>query len=247
MLTTDEEIGGFDGVNFLLNKKGYRCKVAFVPDGGDNWQVCTDEKAISHIAIKAKGKSAHGSRPWQGVNANEELIEVFKTIQTRFFDKWGKPTNDDNWKPTLNMGKFKGGEATNSVSDYAVMHLDIRFPASIKRSEIIEIIKESTDENSNIEWEEKIRGESMHTDKANPYLKKWVSILKNSREVDFNEENGFSRGHAASDGRFFSALDIPVVMSKPTCSAPHIDNEWINIQSLNKFRNLLKKWILKSL
>ena len=52
------------------------------------------------------------------------------------------------------------------------------------------------------------------------------------------------KDHGASDGRFFSAKNIPVVMFKPICSQPHIDNEWIELKSLEKFYQILKGFLI---
>ena len=46
MLTGDEEIGGFNSVKYLLDKEGYSCKLAIIPDGGF---------AVDVVVSKAKG------------------------------------------------------------------------------------------------------------------------------------------------------------------------------------------------
>lgn len=35
MLSTDEEVGGLHGINYLVNTIGFRARVALIPDGGD--------------------------------------------------------------------------------------------------------------------------------------------------------------------------------------------------------------------
>lgn len=84
MLTTDEEIGGLNGVGYLLRTKKYSCKVAFVPDGGNNFKIITSEKGVIHFKLTAKGKSAHGSRPWIGENAIDKLIKAYQKLRKEF-------------------------------------------------------------------------------------------------------------------------------------------------------------------
>ena len=36
MITTDEEVGGFEGAKFLVEKVKFSPKALIVPDGGDN-------------------------------------------------------------------------------------------------------------------------------------------------------------------------------------------------------------------
>src|SRR5262249_3930331 len=72
MLTSDEEIGGMQGVKRLL-EAGYSSKVAFLPDGGFNWNFEEEAKGVLQIKIAARGKSSHSSRPWLGENAIDSL------------------------------------------------------------------------------------------------------------------------------------------------------------------------------
>jgi succinyl-diaminopimelate desuccinylase len=65
MITSDEEIGGFFGTKKLI-EKGFKSKVVFLPDGGSNWKIEKKAKGAWHLKLEFFGKSAHGSRPWQG-------------------------------------------------------------------------------------------------------------------------------------------------------------------------------------
>ena len=69
MFTTDEELGGENGVGELL-KHGWSAGLAVIPDGGENWQVESAAKGPLRAEIVClAGRSAHGSRPWEGENA----------------------------------------------------------------------------------------------------------------------------------------------------------------------------------
>ena len=52
MITTDEEIGGMNGVHRLL-EAGYRCDVALLPDGRFNWNLEKEAKGVLQIQRKA--------------------------------------------------------------------------------------------------------------------------------------------------------------------------------------------------
>ena len=52
-----------------------------------------------------------------------------------------------------------------------------------------------------------------------------------------------AREHGASDGRFFSAKGIPVVMFKPECSEAHIKNEWVSLKGLERFYRILARFL----
>ncbi len=240
MLTTDEEIGGFDGVNYLLNQQNYSCEVAFVPDQGTHWQICTDEKAVWHIKVTAQGRSAHGSRPWLGDNAVNKCWKTYMDIRDKFRERWGRLSAEDRWKPTINLGSLHGGDAANKVPDYAEMLLDIRFPASVKQEEIAKIIKECS-EFRGTQVEFKIQSPASHTDLDNLYVKLWKDIVENK----YKKITEYYQSDGGSDGRFFSYKGIPVVMTSPNMSAVHIDDEWIDLDDLEIFKNATRDWLLE--
>jgi len=83
MITSDEEIGGHNGVKALLDK-GYRSKVCFLPDGGREWQFERGAKGAWHLLVESYGKSSHGSRPWQAKNALSQLIDFLNILKKEF-------------------------------------------------------------------------------------------------------------------------------------------------------------------
>ncbi|HSX32698.1 MAG TPA: M20/M25/M40 family metallo-hydrolase, partial [Candidatus Saccharimonadales bacterium] len=92
MITTDEEVGGFDGAQ-LLAQEGYVPKVMILPDGGANWNIERFCKGIWFTTFTATGKSAHGSRPWEGDNAITKLMDALREIQALFSAKPSETTS----------------------------------------------------------------------------------------------------------------------------------------------------------
>lgn len=232
LFTTDEEYGGFNGMGNFISKD-YSADISFIPDGGNKWSICTDEKGVFHVVIKAKGKGAHGSKPWTGENAILKLMSVYKNIQKEFEREWGLPTNKDNWKPTCNLGSLNGGDAANKVPNEAEMKLDIRYPSPIKESDIEKIIISSLEKG--VTYDVLSTGLPLSTDVNNPYIKKWVKVI--------NKKVVFEKAHGASDGRFLSEKNILVLLTKPVSSDPHIDNEWIDLIDLEKFKEKVIEWL----
>jgi succinyl-diaminopimelate desuccinylase len=133
-LTTDEEVGGENGVGYLLQKQKFSGKFAFVPDSaGDVGQIITDQKGVLHLKAWEFGVEAHGSRPHLGENAIEKLMKKLRKLKRKF-----PKSNPARWAKTLNIGKIRGGEQTNQVPGFAEAFLDIRF---INNAEKIKIDK----------------------------------------------------------------------------------------------------------
>lgn len=235
VLTTDEEIGGENGVKYLLEKESLSCDCAIVPDGGENFILILAEKGVLHIKVEAKGIAAHGSRPWLGDNAINKLIRIYENI-CRSFPKLTAP---DYWQPTVNLGVLKGGDATNKVPNYAFMQLDFRFPDIEDEKAIINYINKEVAREKDTKYEITSRGFPLINDSKNPFFQKIINCAKKEGiNLDLKKE------HGASDGRFFSERKIPVIMFKPVCGGSHIDNEWIDFKSLEKFYQLLKTFLL---
>lgn len=231
MLTSDEEIGGFNGTKYLLEDKKYRSKCVFVPDGGEDFKIILAEKGVVHMCIRAKGKTAHGSRPWLGENAIVKLFDVYKTISKEF----PLPKDKDNWGKTVNIGKIIGGDAVNKVPDFAEMYLDIRYTEQTSSKSVVKKVKDICKKVSNVNAVLKIQGSCLFTPKGDKYVQRLEEVMKEVLRRDIK----FGKGHGASDGRFFSERKIPVLMTKCKCSEPHIKNEWVNIKSLYKLQEII--------
>lgn len=231
LFTTDEETGGFDGVANVIDQ-GLKADIIFVPDGGKNWNVCTDEKGVFHIKFNSKGSSAHGSRLWEGDNALEKLLQVYSKLKSEFNEKWGEPTKEDNWKPTINLGSIKGGNTANQVPNEATMLIDIRYPSPVTQSDLEKIVRESIV--SEVTWEAISTGAPLSINIENKYLQKWLKIV---------ERKKFEKEHGASDARFFAAKGMDCIITNPRASKPHIDKEWIDLEDLVLFKDKLKEWL----
>ncbi|MDD4382123.1 MAG: M20/M25/M40 family metallo-hydrolase [Candidatus Dojkabacteria bacterium] len=228
LFTTDEEIGGFNGVKYILDNDIVSADIVFIPDGGNNWSICTDEKGVFQIRLTATGVSAHGSKVWEGDNAILKLIKVYNNISKRF----DKVTEKDNWKPTVNLGALNGGDAANKVPDIATMLLDMRYPTPYTQKDLEKIVNESLVKE--VTYEAISTGSPLHIDIGNKYLKKWIKIVDNPE---------FEKASGASDGRFFAGKGIPVLITKPISSDPHINNEWVDLDDLDIFKKKIKEWL----
>lgn len=235
MLNFDEEVGGFDGAKYLINNQGYSCDCVIVPDGGDNFELVLAEKGVLHVKLTALGKAAHGSQPWVGDNALEKLIAIFTEIKSKL-----KPTTLKNrWLPTVNLGKISGGDAPNKVPAQAEMLLDFRYPKKEHKEKILGLIKQALKKQKRVSLQILSEGAPVDNSPKNKYVQKMLKVAKLNKI-----KMKIAKCHGASDGRFFSEKGMPVIMFKPVCSPAHVDNEWLDLKSLDKFFELLKSFLL---
>jgi succinyl-diaminopimelate desuccinylase len=242
MLTTDEEVGGFDGTGYLVKEQGYTSEIVFLPDGYEgNWSICTDEKGIWWIEIEAEGKEAHGSRPWMGENAIEKLMNCVLELKASYEEEWGIPTESDDWKPSFNIGLIEGGHAANSVPTYAKVKIDMRFPDYVDQMRVMSLIKSVTEKHA-VKFQKLISAEPTHISDDNKYLINWKEVFRG----EFGKNTSTYRTHGASDGRFFAEIGVPVLSVKPDCSPPHVEDEWVHIGQLEKYKDMIVSWVSNS-
>lgn len=238
MITSDEELAGYNGAKYLMEDVGYRSKFFLTGEGlKEHFTIHTESKGIIGMKILSHGIAAHGARTWQGENAVEKLFGVYTEIKKIF------PHKRENleWYSTINLAKLHGGEAINSVPYYAEAILDIRFTKEWNTGdEIIEKIKDIIGKSNRVEIQVNFHEPYIYTDTKNHYVKVLGKILKKHvPEVT----HVYSQVHASNDARFASMLGIPVVEFGPVGNHNHNKNEYIEIPSLYAFYDMMKELV----
>ena len=172
--TADEEIGGLSGARWLAEKSFFGGEVAIIGDGGGSTpgfvNVSVGNKARIGTSLIAKGKTAHGSRPYLGDNAIDKLLAVIPHVRkigeyrlelppelapiikssvelmlrnnslTEAQRLGVKSLYDYPTGPSLNI--LKGGVKGNVVPDYAEAYFDIRLTPGCDPRKVKERIEE---------------------------------------------------------------------------------------------------------
>lgn len=237
MLTSDEEIGGMNGVKCLL-EEGYSSPVALLPDGGFDWNFEEAAKGVLHVKVISHGNSAHSSRPWNGENAIHKLMSVLHAINTYFEQE--KPKNGAYY-PTANLGFIQGGKGVNQVPDYAEAKIDIRYPPSMTAKHIYESLQEIIKTYQNVLVEKMIEASPNKVDLNHMFFQKFRELAKDMHGIQV----GTTLSHGSSDARFFGERNIPVLVIAPKGGDIHGDNEWVDLDDLTRFYEVMKQWIIE--
>lgn len=230
--TFDEETGGIEGTRHLLEQYGLRPRTCFLPDGGDNFQIEAAEKGVFQFRLKTKGKSAHGSRPWLGENALDAFFDIYRDLRKQF------PTvGPEPWGPTLNLGKLAGGSAANQVPDAAEALLDVRFTENSSLDEIRALVLSVVAGRGEVE--PVVAGDLFHLDMKSP-SGRWI---QQAARDQLGRELTIYRSEGASDARFFTRYQVPVVIAKPLCGGHHSAHEWIDLESLEPYYRMMLQFV----
>lgn len=227
MLTTDEEIGGEDGIGYLAKKWKPKMAIALEPT---EQRITTKEKGVLWLKITTKGKPTHGSSPWLGDNAIDKLIQKYEQIK-KMFPKPKKGT----WRITMNLGMIKGGEAYNKVPDKAELGLDIRYTEKEDVNELLKKIQKI----KGIQIEIMQKQPMLNNDEKNSYIRKLkqVSQTATKQKMKFKKESG------ASDVRFFATKNVPAIDFGISGENIHGKNEWVSIKSIENIYQILKAFV----
>jgi succinyl-diaminopimelate desuccinylase len=226
VITADEEIGGANGAHQALEKT--KAEFCIALDGGSLKKIVIKEKGIIKLKLVARGKTAHGARPWLGENAIENLINDFQVLKKNF-----ELSAPDHWHRTLNFSQIQAGKASNQVPDYAEALFDIRYTENDDMEAIFKKIQEEVKGQLIVE-----RKEPLFEGGDSPYLDLLLEISEDS-EVGFE--------HGASDARFLSAHGIKgIVWGADGDMSQHSADEYVNIDSVYKLYDLLDAFINRS-
>ena len=228
IITTDEEVGGFDGGKYVADTLKLNPKCLIVPDGGDNLTFVNKAKGVCQLVVTVKGAPAHASRPWMGKNALDSVI----IIGNELLKIYGKNCLMENWNTTMNIGQIQGGVSVNQVCPEAVMKLDFRYPETDSIKNITETVtKIAKKVTENVEVTPASTGLPTFTDEDNVIVQKFLQTM----EKAYGKKIVVTHTYGASDARHFAKFNSPVLMMKPMGGEIHSENEWISISSSLKF------------
>lgn len=237
MLTSDEEIGGFNGVKFLRDK-GFNAQIVFLPDGGKDWDIENAAKGVWHFTATVKGKSAHGSRPWEGREPFTKLFAFLNELKRHFPQE---PCRDPkHYHNTINIGKIIGGEATNQVASSATAFIDIRHIPEFSKKKLFNTINKIAKKFPGVKIETIVYGNAYKIDTSREEIKLWKQVLRK----EFNIKAGITFSHGSSDARFFDMKKSTVLITRPKGGGLHSEEEWISKKALQNFYEALKKWVM---
>jgi len=239
LLNSDEESGSMESSQILSDyARGATAALVF-EHGRGGGGVITRRKGVCVLELEAFGRAAHaGNAHKLGRNAilaiSRALLEIAELTD------YGAGT-------TLSVGKIRGGTTTNTVPDYAVASIDLRFTQKAGYQAVLAAI----DEICKREWEEGIRLSciervgfpAMIEDQRSRKLAK--SFVDAAGRVNIARTILKEVAGGGSDASRFSDMGIPSIDGLgPFGGDPHTDQEHIELASIPDCILALVSWML---
>jgi succinyl-diaminopimelate desuccinylase len=236
-LLSDEELGGMDGTHYQITQ-GVRANFIISGECGSNFRIVHESKARLVIKLKASGKSSHSAYPWKGDNA---ILRIMQTLQN-ILEYFPYPQREE-YRTTVNVThvdtkNYEASEtAYNTTPAYCEALLDVRYVPKDKDT-IIDRLKTLLPKNVTMEI---LHNTAPHqTDNNHPYIK----LLQKISEGVLHEKIALIQQHGTSDIRHFAEVNCDGVEFGPIGEGQHQDNEWVDIQSLGDYYQILKDFLL---
>lgn len=235
LFSEDEEIGSAHGakkMTELLDEKGCLPDVVFAPDGGPDFAYVEKEKGMISFDVTVRGQAAHGSRPFLGVNAIEQMTALYAAFQARF----PNPKSEEDWIPSLVMSQINGGAAHNQIPDRCQASFDLRFTETTTANEIVAGLEE-IGQAFQAAFSFREIGVATYYPKERPLAQRYINLLRqvSGKEPPILHTNG------ASNARFYvmQKPDIQILISNPTVVGAHANTECLDARSLPAYYQLI--------
>lgn len=219
LLTGDEEIGGKNGMGYLLASslvQNYKYAITGEPTG---LSVATEEKGVMWVDAIYEGKSSHAAKPWEGVNPLFKLNNLLTYLKDNYsFAK-------EEWKTSVTPTLIKSENGQNQIAETLKLGIDCRYIPGDDPQLILNNLRHLCD-----------KLEILHLDpplfeKPSIYTKKLVSLTGEAS----------SKMHWATDARYFDTT--PAIIYGPKGEGMHSSSEYVDIPSLETMYNILSQLI----
>lgn len=241
ILSTDEEKGSKSTHAFMNAHAELKSKIVLDNDvGGDILRIVSKCKNPVFVKIIAEGQAAHGSTPWDGVDANERLMTVLGNIRKLYpYYSKGGVVPQDKWIDTVHVATINGGQVSNVISNHAEALLDFR----LTENSSVDNLKKNLGKCLIEGVIYKIASESTPVvmDENNPYILDY----KHFAEQIIGQELEFEHIGGATDSRSFAVRGSIVIMHSGTGEGMHAEGEYVETASVEQIANIQMKFLEK--
>ena len=236
----------FKGIKKLLTEYMFKPDLAICPEP-TNLEIVNGCRGVIEIEFDVIGKSAHAGRPQLGVNAIETAVKTIRRLKTILREN----DQPELQSTTVNLSTLQGGKRQqiisqgNVVPDIAKVLLDIR-PADTSLS------AKSIFNELNIlakKYGVKIENQKVNLEYL-PYFVTRKNLSKAETAIKKTEGYVKYRNDLGQGGFYESALvskawNCPAINFGPAEEGTaHMENEYAEIRSLEKAKDIYKEIIL---
>jgi len=230
-LVTDEEIGGFNGTKYQIDK-GVRTNFVIAGETTE-LNIVNKSKGVLWLKISALGVTAHSAYPWKGKNAVWKMKKFLSLLEKKF-----PIPKKQKWITTVNLSNIKTNNLTfNKIPDNCEVWLDVRYIPEQEKT-ILREIKKLLPPEFKVQVIEK--EPPLFVAENNQYIKKLQEITTQT----LKKRTILYGSQGSSDARHYTRVNCNGIEFGPIGKGIGSDNEWVDIPSLKTYTNILIKFLL---
>lgn len=239
LLSSDEEKGSFGLETFLKDNPALRAKIVFDVDvAGSINKIVARCKSPVFVKLTSEGKEAHGSTPWEGIDANEQLMQTWQNIRG-FYPYYSKkmPKPADTWVDTVHFAKIEGGAVANVIANHAEALLDFRLTEKSTLAGLEENLRKAAVEG--VDWRIISAGRAVVMDENNPHIRAYKQLAEEylGQPLEFEYIGG------ATDSRAFAERGSVVIMHSGSGDGMHAAGEYVVWQSVEQLAEIQRRFL----
>ncbi len=239
VLSTDEEKGSKSTESFLEAYPEIKAKIVLDNDvGGDITKIVSKCKNPVFVKLIAEGKEAHGSTPWEGIDANELLMQAWQNIRQIYpYFSSELPQPQDKWIDTVHFAKIEGGQVSNIISNYAEALLDFRLTETSSVANLEKNLQRCMPRGVSYKIVSASTPVVMAEDNLDILNYKQFAEKILGRPIEFEHIGG------ATDSRAFAVKGSTVIMHSGTGDGMHASSEYVEIESVKQIADIQIKFL----
>ena len=262
--TADEESGGFAGMAWLAEQghlSALRTDYVIIPEPFGPDRICVGHRGVYWFDLVTTGRTAHGSMPFLGVNAIDQMTVVLEAIRERLVpDLFQRRTAlpvvpEPARRATLNLNAIAGGQTgpaaqTPCVPDRCVATFDRRFLSEERfetvKAEVEQVLADVTAEHPGLRCE---LGDRMV---VHPVRTPDDAPLVEALSAAVETVTGSPAARVASPGTYdhkhvarLAGIEQCVAYGPGTLEQAHQPDEWCGVDDLIQATQVLALTLLR--
>jgi len=243
MAVADEEAGGERGTGVIARQGLVSGDGAVVVEPGDG-DIVTSHRGLCFVELTTHGRSTHATKPEEGVNAVQIMVDVLAAMRTLSLSHAPHPVLGG---PSVVPGTVvHGGQKVNVIPDRCTAMMDIRTVPGMSRATVVREISEHAaacgiDSDaltvSVASW-----GEPGDTDDD----ARIVTVCADAFEAEFGHRPRVRAMAAYTDGGWLSNVaEIPTVMAfgPGEVAGCHVVDEHVLVDELERYARIYRSVI----
>jgi len=232
-LVSDEEVGGDAGLGARLKSDRLdpdACVVGEATGRRGVDSVAVGDRGYVWPTVEFEGEAAHGSRPAFGVNAVDGLYRVVDEVRSRLRDLETSTAlvADDVVEesvdyyahdldreaaaalfasPTVNLGRFEGGDAVNSVPASAEASLDVRMLPGVEPETVVQAVRDCVADRDRVTLVDTPWAAGSYSDPEGPFVRAVTAAARSTLPTPVYRRIATGSG----DARAFREQGVPTV------------------------------------